>query len=215
MKHAKPSPKYLAQLRRRYAKATKKQRTVILNELVATTGYHRKHASALLAGKREWRMASQPIRRSRNLFYTPEDQRAVFWLLELFDDIGSKRLRVAMNNELANLRRNRHLQVSRQCYLHLQHVSPTTLDRWRRTARRPKYKTRGGTNPGTLLKRQIPIRTFAEWNDKRVGFSEIDLVQHEGGTNKGDPSATLRTSFRLHLEFDRCGDRLDRTARNA
>jgi len=189
--HRKPSPQYLAQLLKRYAKATKKQRTAILNELVATSNYHRKHASALLAGKRPWRTGASPLRRPRHVFYTEEDQRAVFWLLDLFDDIGSKRLRVAMNNELATLRRNGHLPVSRQCYQHLQQVSPTTIDRWRRTARRPKYKTRGGTKPGTLLKRQIPIRTFAEWNDKRVGFGEIDPVQHDGGTNKGDFACTL------------------------
>ena len=191
MSHIKPSTKYLTQLRKRYAKATKKNKNAILNEFVATTGYHRKHASALLAGQRHWRETSQPIRRPRRVFYTAEDQRAVFWLLDLFDDIGSKRLRVAMNNELANLRRNGHLKVSRQCYQHLQQVSPSTIDRWRRAARRPKHKTRGGTKPGTLLKRQIPIRTFAEWNDKRVGFGEIDLVQHDGGNNKGDFASTL------------------------
>ena len=33
-----------------------------------------------------------------------------------------------------------------------------------------------GTKPGTLLKKQIPIRTFAEWDEQRPGFVEIDLV---------------------------------------
>ncbi len=50
---------------------------------------------------------------------------------------------------------------------------------------------RGGTKPGTLLKQQIPVRTFADWDDKRPGFGEIDLVQHDGGTNKGDFACTL------------------------
>lgn len=191
MAHTKPSPKYLTQLRKRYAKASKKSKRAILDEFVATSGYHRKHASALLAGKRLWRNPSQPLRRVRRNFYTEEDQHTVLWLAELFDDIGSKRLRVAMNNELANLRRNGHLKVARQCYQHLQKVSASTIDRWRRTAQRPGRKRRGGTKPGTLLKHQIPIRTFADWNDKRPGFGEIDLVQHDGGTNKGDFAQTL------------------------
>jgi hypothetical protein len=191
MTHNKPSPKYLAQLRKRYAQATKKIKQAILNEFVATSGYHRKHASALLVGRRVWRTPNQPIRRARRKFYTDADQRAVLWLAELFDDIGSKRLRVAMNNELANLRRNRHLKVTRQCYEHLQKVSASTIERWRRTARRPGRKRRGGTKPGTLLKHQIPIRTFADWNDKRPGFGEIDLVQHDGGNTKGDFAQTL------------------------
>jgi Integrase core domain len=42
-----------------------------------------------------------------------------------------------------------------------------------------------------LLKRQIQIRTFAAWNDRRPGFAEIDLVQHDGGLNKGDFACTL------------------------
>jgi hypothetical protein len=29
----------------------------------------------------------------------------------------------------------------------------------------------------SLLKHQIPIRTFAEWNENRPGFIEIDLIK--------------------------------------
>jgi hypothetical protein len=165
MSHTKPNAKFLAQLRKRYAKATKKQRNAILDEFVATTGYHRKHASALLSGRRQWRDPALPLHRLRRAIYTEEDQQLVFWLIALFDDIGSKRLRRAMDTELANLRRNRHLRVSRTCYQHLLMVSPSTIDRWRRAARRPGRRLRGGTKPGTLLKHQIPIRTFAEWDD--------------------------------------------------
>jgi hypothetical protein len=189
--HVKPSPKYLARLHKRYAKARKKEQTAILDEFAATTGYHRKHASALLSGQRRWRDPDQPIHRRRACFYMEEDRQAVFWLVALFDDIGSKRLRVAMDNELANLRRQRHLKVTRTCYQHLGQVSASTMDRWRRAARRPGRRVRGGTKPGTLLKHQIPIRTFADWDDKRPGFGEIDLVQHDGGLNKGDFACTL------------------------
>lgn len=191
MNHTKPNAKFLARLQKRYAKASKKIRMEMLDEFVATTDYHRKHASALLSGKRTWRDPNQPIRRPRSQFYTDEDHQAVLWLVELFDDIGSKRLRIAMDNELANLRRNKHLKVSRITYQHLAQVSPSTMDRWRRAARRPGRRVRGGAKPGTLLKRQIPIRTFAQWDDKRPGFGEIDLVQHDGGTNKGDFACTL------------------------
>ena len=42
-------------------------------------------------------------------------------------------------------------------------------------------KGRSGTKPGSILKRQIPIRTFAQWDDDRPGFCEVDLVGHDGG----------------------------------
>jgi hypothetical protein len=45
---------------------------------------------------------------------------------------------------------------------------------------------RSGTKPGSILKRQIPIRTFADWDDARPGFCEVDLMAHDGGDPAGD-----------------------------
>ena len=42
-------------------------------------------------------------------------------------------------------------------------------------------KGRSHTELGTLLKSQIPIRTWSEWDEGRLGFVEIDLIGHEGG----------------------------------
>lgn len=103
----------------------------------------------------------------------------MLWLAELFDFICSKRLRVAMDTELANLRRQGYLKVGDTCFRHLLEISASTMDRFRRSERRPRPRRRGGTKPGTLLKSQIPIRTFADWDDKRPGFVEADLVQHD------------------------------------
>jgi hypothetical protein len=57
--------------------------------------------------------------------------------------------------------------------------------------KRHQIKGRANTKPGTLLKHQIPIRTFSEWNEKRPGFVEIDLVGHDGGDGHGDFVQTL------------------------
>ncbi len=191
MSTCKPSEPYLNKLRERYGQARKKHRGQILDEFVATTGYHRKHAIALLRGKRGHRDPSTPSPRMRRRIYLAEDKRAVLWLAELFDQIGSKRLRAAMNVELEPLRRQHHLQVGRACFQRLQHISPSTMDRLRRTERRALARHRGGTKPGTLLKSQIKVRTFADWDDKRPGFEEIDLVQHDGGNSSGFFACTL------------------------
>lgn len=191
MGHHKPSSQYLEKLRERYAQATKKERSQILDEFVATSGYHRKHAIALLRGQRRHRDGTKPIRRPRARFYTDEDQRAVLWLAELFDQINSKRLRAALDRELASLRAQGHLRVSRRCFQHLQRISPATLDRIRNRFHASHRATRSGTKPGTLLKQQIPIHTFADWDDQRPGFAEIDLVQHEGGNPNGFFACTL------------------------
>ena len=52
-------------------------------------------------------------------------------------------------------------------------------------------KGRSRTKPGTLLRNQIPVRTFADWQEDRPGFVEVDLVVHEGGRARGDYAQTL------------------------
>ena len=41
------------------------------------------------------------------------------------------------------------------------------------------------------MKSQIPIRTWAGWDDAVPGFVEIDLVGHEGGNASGEFCFTL------------------------
>ncbi len=183
--------KYLAALRQRYARASKKERGQMLDEYVRTTGCHRKHAIAVLCGKR-----SRPTgasRRSRRSQYTAEDARALEKLSELFDGINAKLLRVAMDNELEHLYRCGFLQVSPACYRRLHQISPASIDRVRTRYGRglPPRVKRGRTKPGSLLKHQIPVRTWDDWNEDQPGFTEMDLVSHDGGLERGDHTWTL------------------------
>jgi len=186
-----PDEKYLNALRKRYAKASKKERAKILDEFVATTQYHRKHAIAVLTGKRK--RAKRPIRRPRKAIYTDEDARALEQLSDLFDGINSKLLRAAMDQVLDKLYQAKVLRISPECYARLKRISPASIDRLRQ--RHPhgagRHKTRGRTKPGTLLKDQIPIRTWADWNEDRPGFLEVDLVAHDGGNPRGEHAWTL------------------------
>ena len=50
---------------------------------------------------------------------------------------------------------------------------------------------RSHTEPGSLLESQIPIRTWADWDDAKPGFARIDLVGHEGGNAEGEQAYTL------------------------
>jgi hypothetical protein len=71
-------------------------------------------------------------------------------------------------------------------------VSAATIDRMLAPERRRlQVKGRSGTKPGSILKRQIPIRTFADWDEGVPGFCEVDLVAHDGGNPGGDFCQTL------------------------
>ena len=71
-------------------------------------------------------------------------------------------------------------------------MSAATIDR-RLAGERANYQLKGraSTKPGSLLKSQIPVRTWADWNDARPGFVEIDLVGHDGGNPAGPHASTL------------------------
>jgi hypothetical protein len=73
-------------------------------------------------------------------------------------------------------------------------MSPSTIDRllhaWRRIGGRHPFST---TKPSSLLKSSIPIRTFADWQENRPGFLEVDLVSHCGESSEGFYLTTLST----------------------
>ena len=189
MDHSQPSGKYRLSLQTRYRKAKRRQRGQMLDEFVATTGYHRKYAIALLRGTVE--RTEPKARKPRRAYYTVLDRKALRRLAALFDQIGSKRLRVALDATLPALRANGFLNVTNEGYCHLEQMSPATMDRLRVGDPQRLGHGRSLTKPGTLLKDQIPIRTYADWNDKRPGFMEMDLVDHSGGLAQGDFAQTL------------------------
>jgi hypothetical protein len=171
--------KYLKLLKARYCAASKKEKGEILDEFVRTTDYGRKYAIALLNGKRSY--VQHVIRRSRSTQYDLGLLPPLLILVDLFDGVCSKRLRAAMDVELPKLYDSCSLQIGQQIYEKLMQISPATMDRLL-VGRRPQIrKSRGFTKPGTLLKHQIPVRTWADWTEDQPGFCELDLVDHSGG----------------------------------
>jgi len=71
-------------------------------------------------------------------------------------------------------------------------MSPATIDRLLAPVRKSlQIKGRSTTKPGTLLKHKIPIRKFADWNDTKPGFLEIDLLPPCGESTGGEYVNTL------------------------
>jgi hypothetical protein len=70
-------------------------------------------------------------------------------------------------------------------------ISRSSIDRCLASARFHQPHGRSTTKPGTLLKKNIPIRTFADWNEDQPGFLEIDCVAHCGEDVSGQFLYTL------------------------
>lgn len=97
-----------------------------------------------------------------------------------------------MSEVLASLERFGELRLTDDTKQKLLLISASTIDRILAPARKAaQIKGRSGTKPGSLLKSQIPVRTFQQWDDTCPGFLEIDLVEHNGGNCRGDFICTL------------------------
>jgi hypothetical protein len=186
----KQSQEYLVQLRNRYKKAKRTEKNIMLSEFVKTTAYDRKHAGKLLRGAYEY--TTKPIKRPKKRRYEFLDAIVLYKICELLDWINSKRIQPQIEIAIDSLVEAGELTCSLEQKLKLKNISPATIDRLLKTYKqRPLGRGRSYTKPGTLLKQQIPVRTFADWNEDKVGFEEIDLVGHDGGVVRGDFGWTL------------------------
>jgi len=191
----------VAKVAGRYQRSRKKEKSLILSELVELTEYSRTYARRVL---RQHGQRLQPgkqslivdvrlrVPRGRASCYDEKVKAALLKIWKVMDYICGKRMQPALAEMVLVLERHNELHCDRSTRAKLLRVSAATIDRLLRTERR-KYELRGKarTKPGTLLKHQIPIRTFAEWDEQQPGFGEIDLVGHDGGVAAGDYCQTL------------------------
>jgi hypothetical protein len=174
----------------RYKLADKDTKGVILDELCATTGWHRNHARKALTQALTPKLVRE--RAPREPRYGAEVIAALEFCWAVLGAPAGKRLAAVMGELVPRLRRFGELDISEATAVALLGMSAATMDRRLGPARAKMLPGgRSHTKPGSLLKSQIPIRTWAGWDDAVPGFVEIDLVGHEGGNAIGDHCYTL------------------------
>jgi transposase InsO family protein len=174
----------------RYQVADKRTKGIILDELCANTGWHRNHARKALTAALRPKILTP--RSPRPVKYGPEVIAALSVCWTVLGMPAGKRLAPMLTELVAVLRHFRELVISDETAALLVSMSAATIDR-RLADERARCKIRGrvGTKPGALLKSQIPVRTWAEWDDAVPGFVEIDTVFHDGGNRGGGHAFTL------------------------
>ena len=178
--------------RYRYSKATKKEKSLILNTVCQSTGLSRDRAARLLRATSSRKDMSKKGRSGRKTKYGSDIVILLTRIWHIMDNISSKRLAAGMPIVLDALMRHGEMKISEEDHQRLCQMSPATIDRLLKAERqRFNFKGKSTTKPGTLLRKDIPIRTGTDWNENTPGFCEVDLVAHCGESTAGEYVNTL------------------------
>ena len=195
----------LAAVAERYRRAGRREKGSILDELTATTGWHRKHAVRALsavAARRTGRLQSgeqtigavegtaEPPTGRRRKYASVRDVLTALW--EASDRVCGKRLEVMIPVLLPALEQHGRLTLGQDERALLLSVSAATIDRMLVDV---KVAAAGGRRRRvgfySAIRREVPIRTFNDWADPPPGFCEIDMVAHGGTSVAGSFIQTL------------------------
>jgi hypothetical protein len=187
----------------RYGAAGRREKGRILDELTATTGWHRKHAVRALSAVAASRTAQlqaceetpcdetaeRPTGRRRK-YAGARDALIALW--EASDRVCGKRLVAMIPALLPALERHGRLQPRSEERGLLLSVSAATIDRMLVDV---KIAAAGGRRRRvgfySAIRREVPIRTFNDWGNPSPGFCEIDMVAHGGTSVAGSFIQTL------------------------
>jgi hypothetical protein len=176
----------------RYRSAKRAEKGRILDALCATTGWHRKHAVRALQQHETVEPDGVKALRERRRRYGATIKDAMTALWEASDRVCGKRLKVMIPVLLPALEQHGRLKLGladRDCVLA---ISPATIDRLLVDV---KVVASGGRRRRagfySAIRREVPIRTFNDWNSPPPGFCEVDMVAHGGTSVAGSFIQTL------------------------
>lgn len=175
------------QIKPRYLKAAKKDKSKILDEFCLNTGFNRHYAIQIMQTRYDYDRVQREGRKKRKLKYGTEVMSVVIKIWELLEYPCGARLKPVLLSTLAALERFQEMKVNSEIKEKLAAITAKTLDRRLERERqvRKLNRARGTTRHGSLLKSSVPIR-ITDWDTSKVGYLEMDTVDHNGGNPSGE-----------------------------
>lgn len=175
---------YLMGLREKYLRASRKEKTAILDEYIKNTGHNRKYVISILNLNDIWNPVNHRLKTRKRKYGADVDCQLIN-LWTIFDFPCGQRLKPCIETELDRLRQFGEINVSNELAEQLIKISSSTIDRrlspHKKLLNKKRFST---TKPGSLLKAKIPVR-LTDWNTNEIGFLEVDLVAHGGSSAYG------------------------------
>jgi hypothetical protein len=176
----------------RYRSAKRAEKGSILDALCATTGWHRKHAVRALRQHETVGPGEVEAARERRRRYGATIKDAMTALWEASDRVCGKRLKVMIPTLLPALEQHGRLQLGQADRDRVLAISAATIDRLLvdvKIAASGGRRRRAGFY--SAIRREVPIRTFNDWNSPPPGYCEVDMVAHGGTSVAGSFIQTL------------------------
>jgi len=182
---------YLQEIYGRYKKAEKDEKQKILDEFCNVCGYNRKYAIRKLNQVPSLEINSNKKRAGpKRKYHTEGIIKFIKTLWIRTNLICSERLKACIPIWIQWYKKA-IAPLSKEDEALIRSISPSTIGRILKNFR-GKYKKRGlcTTRPGSIIRQLIPIKTD-QWDEKRPGYVEVDLVAHCGTSVAGDYINTL------------------------
>jgi hypothetical protein len=180
--------KYLRKMKSRYSKATRQERSHLLDEMEAVTGLHRKSLVRLMHSSLE----RKPRRKERSKTYDVEVSNAIGVIAASLDYPCAERLTPNLVWLAKHLATHDELAVSERLLLLLKQVSTSTVQRRLRTIGQDQPRlVRRRPRPANSVLRGIPMGRIP-WDVGEPGHFETDLVHHCGTSSSGEYVHTLQ-----------------------
>ena len=180
--------KYLRKMRLRYMKASRKERTQLLDEMEFVVGQHRKSLIRLMNGN----LKRKPRRRQRGRTYGPDVDDALRVIAESMDWICAERLTPSLPWLAQCLAGHGELTLTPDLLQKLEGISVSTVERILARIRQDVPRLpRKRPRPGSRITRDIPTKRIP-WNEKVPGHFEADLVHHCGPSASGEYLCTVQ-----------------------
>lgn len=168
---------YLAAVKERYKKSSKKQKTQILNEFCCNCNYNRKHAIKLLSKRSGPRPYSKRVGAPRKYSQEVSDKLAELW--KIMGNPCSSTLKEALPHWLPY-----DLDCDDEIKKKLLAMGVSTIERHLRPLKKkmPKGKS---TTTAPKMKVQIPLELLKDNQREGIGYFEADTVAHCGDSLAG------------------------------
>lgn len=175
---------YLRVVQRRYKNVSRKEKSIILDEVCQNLGYHRKHAIRVLHSFRYFTKPKSKKKGKKPFYNKPSIIKPLKQIWFSANLPCSKRLKAIIPLWMPGYRET-YGKLSEDVVSALLAISASSIDRVLKPTRvKMKHRGRSTTKPGSLLKKQIPIKTN-QWDESRPGFLEADTVAHCGTSLSG------------------------------